>query len=159
MSFIAERLRSSDLCSDGSVVRMWVQILAATMVMVSLSKTLYCNCFSSLKTGRYTGLGAEKNYRNDVGQVTWAPQVARTGKVQRHELRLLLRHRLRPPPLVGGAPLLAGPDIFLIYTVIFPRSAAIGHFLCFSFREDVAVFSFCFCDCTCTLRLCEGGGG
>ena len=32
---------------DGWVVGMWVRILAATVVLVSLSKTLYCNCFSS----------------------------------------------------------------------------------------------------------------
>ena len=43
---IVERLSASDLCSDGWVVRMWVRILAATMVLVSFSKTLYRNCFS-----------------------------------------------------------------------------------------------------------------
>ena len=41
-----EWFSASDLCSDGRVVRMWVRILAATMVLVSLSKTLYHNCFS-----------------------------------------------------------------------------------------------------------------
>ena len=45
-SAMVERLSASDLCSDGGVVRMWVQILAATMVFVSFSKTLYHNCFS-----------------------------------------------------------------------------------------------------------------
>ena len=44
---MAERFSASDLCSDGCVVWMWVWILAATVVLVSLSKTLYCNCFSS----------------------------------------------------------------------------------------------------------------
>ena len=44
---MSERFSASDLCSDSRVVRMWVRILAATMVLVSLSKTLYCNCFSS----------------------------------------------------------------------------------------------------------------
>ena len=43
---MAERFNASDLCSDGRVVRMWVRILAATTVLVSLSKTLYHNCFS-----------------------------------------------------------------------------------------------------------------
>ena len=37
---------ASDLCCDGQVVRMWVKILAVTMVLVFLSKTLYHNCFS-----------------------------------------------------------------------------------------------------------------
>ena len=44
---MAERFSASDLRSDGRVVRMWVRILAATVVLVSLSKTLYYNCFSS----------------------------------------------------------------------------------------------------------------
>ena len=34
-------------CSDDRVVRMWVWILAATVVLVSLSKTLNCHRFSS----------------------------------------------------------------------------------------------------------------
>ena len=36
---MAKRSSLSDLCFDGRVLRMWVQILAATMVLVSLSKT------------------------------------------------------------------------------------------------------------------------
>ena len=44
-SVMAERFRASDLCSDGRVVRMRVRILAATMVLVPLSKTLYHDCF------------------------------------------------------------------------------------------------------------------
>ena len=44
---MAERFSASDLCSDGRVFRMWVRILAATMVFMSLSNTLYHNCFSS----------------------------------------------------------------------------------------------------------------
>ena len=44
---MAELFSASDLCSDGWVVRMWVRILAATVVLVSMSKTLYHNCFSS----------------------------------------------------------------------------------------------------------------
>ena len=43
---LAERFSASDLCSDGWVVRMWVRILAVTVVLVSLSKTLNYNCFS-----------------------------------------------------------------------------------------------------------------
>ena len=45
-SAMVERFSALDLCSDGRVVRMWVRILAATVVLVSLSKTLYHNCFS-----------------------------------------------------------------------------------------------------------------
>ena len=45
-SVMAERFSASDLCSDGWVVGMWVRIPAATVVLVSLSKTLYHNCFS-----------------------------------------------------------------------------------------------------------------
>ena len=41
-SAMAERSSTSDLRSDGWVVRMWVRILAVSMVLVSLSKTLYC---------------------------------------------------------------------------------------------------------------------
>ena len=41
---MAEWFSASDLCSDGRVVRMWVRI--PTMVLMSLSKTLYHNCFS-----------------------------------------------------------------------------------------------------------------
>ena len=44
---MAERFSASDMCSDGWVIRMRVRILAATVVLVSLSKTLYHNCFSS----------------------------------------------------------------------------------------------------------------
>ena len=44
---MTELSSASDLRSDGRVVRMWVRIPAATMVHVSLSKTLNCNCFSS----------------------------------------------------------------------------------------------------------------
>ena len=45
---MAERSSASDLGSDGRVVRMWVQIPTATMVLMSLSKTQkHCNCFSS----------------------------------------------------------------------------------------------------------------
>ena len=43
---MVERFSASDLCSDGCVVIMWVRTLAATMVLVSFSKTLYHNCFS-----------------------------------------------------------------------------------------------------------------
>ena len=43
-SAMAERFSASDLCSDGRVIRMWVRILAATVVLVSFSKTLYHNC-------------------------------------------------------------------------------------------------------------------
>ena len=39
-SAMAERFSASDLRSDGRVVRMWVQILAVTVVLVSLSKAL-----------------------------------------------------------------------------------------------------------------------
>ena len=39
-SILAERCSASDLCSDGRVVIMWVRILAATVVPVSLCKTL-----------------------------------------------------------------------------------------------------------------------
>ena len=46
-SAMAERFSASDLCSDGRVVRMWVRILAVTVVLVSLSKALNYNCFSS----------------------------------------------------------------------------------------------------------------
>ena len=45
-SAMVERFSASDLCSDGWVVRMWVRIPTATVVLVSLSKTLYHNCFS-----------------------------------------------------------------------------------------------------------------
>ena len=38
-------LSALDLCPDGWVVRMWVPILAMTVVLVSLSKTLYRTCF------------------------------------------------------------------------------------------------------------------
>ena len=44
---MAERSGASDLCSDGWVVRMWVGIPAATMVLASLSNTINCNCFST----------------------------------------------------------------------------------------------------------------
>ena len=44
---MAERFSVLDLCSDGRVVRTWVRILAATVVLMSLSKTLNHNCFSS----------------------------------------------------------------------------------------------------------------
>ena len=43
---MAERFSASDLSSDGCLVSMWVRILAATVVLVSLSKALYCDCFS-----------------------------------------------------------------------------------------------------------------
>ena len=43
---MAERFSASDLCSDGRVVRMWVRTPTATMVLMSLGKTLYRNCFS-----------------------------------------------------------------------------------------------------------------
>ena len=43
---VAERFSALDLCSDGRVVRMWVRIPAATVVLMSLSKTLYHNWFS-----------------------------------------------------------------------------------------------------------------
>ena len=36
-----------DLCSDGGVARMWVWILAGTVVLVSMCKTLYRNFFCS----------------------------------------------------------------------------------------------------------------
>ena len=39
---MAERFSALDLCSDGGLVRMWVRILAVTMVLVFLSKTLHC---------------------------------------------------------------------------------------------------------------------
>ena len=45
-SAMVERFSASDLCSDGGVVIIRVRILAATMVPVSFSKTLYHNCFS-----------------------------------------------------------------------------------------------------------------
>ena len=38
---------ASDLCSDGRVIRMWVRIPTATMVLMSLSKTLYHNLLLS----------------------------------------------------------------------------------------------------------------
>ena len=38
---MAERFSASDLCSDGRVIRMWVRILATTVVPGSLSKILY----------------------------------------------------------------------------------------------------------------------
>ena len=43
---MVEQFSASDLCSDGWVVRMWVRFLAATMVLVSFSKTHYHTCFS-----------------------------------------------------------------------------------------------------------------
>ena len=46
---MAERFSALDLCSDGRVVRMWVRILTTTVVLVSLSKTLNYDCFSSPK--------------------------------------------------------------------------------------------------------------
>ena len=89
-STIAERFSASDCRSDGWVVLMWVWILAATVVLVSLSKTLYCDCFSSPREYKwvparvevdivfekafwalrqlravYTPQGAEKDYRDD----------------------------------------------------------------------------------------------
>ena len=39
-----ERFSALDLSSDGRVVRMWVRTV--TMVLMSLSKTIYHNCFS-----------------------------------------------------------------------------------------------------------------
>ena len=45
-SAMTERFSASDLCSDGRVVRMWIRIPTATVVLMSLSKTLYRNCFS-----------------------------------------------------------------------------------------------------------------
>ena len=45
-----KRFRALDLCSDGRVVRMWVRIPAATVVLMSLSKILYHNCFSPPKS-------------------------------------------------------------------------------------------------------------
>ena len=45
-SAMVERFSALDLCSDNRVIRMWVRILAATMVLVSFSKTYYHNCFS-----------------------------------------------------------------------------------------------------------------
>ena len=45
-SAMVERFSTSDLCSDGRVIRMWVRILAGTMVLVSFNKTVYHNCFS-----------------------------------------------------------------------------------------------------------------
>ena len=47
---MAERFSASDLCSDGGIVRMWVRIMAATMVFVFFSKTLYHNCFSPFRS-------------------------------------------------------------------------------------------------------------
>ena len=43
---MAEQFSALDLCYDGRVVTMWVPILAATTVLMPLSKTLYHNCFS-----------------------------------------------------------------------------------------------------------------
>ena len=45
---MAERFSALDLCSDGRVVRMWVRTPTATVVLMSLSKILYHNCFSPL---------------------------------------------------------------------------------------------------------------
>ena len=45
-SSMVERFSASDSCSDGRLVRMWVRIPTATVVLVSLSKTLDHNCFS-----------------------------------------------------------------------------------------------------------------
>ena len=42
-SAMAERFSALDLCSDGWVVRMWVRSPTATVVLMSLSKTLYHN--------------------------------------------------------------------------------------------------------------------
>ena len=44
---MVERFSASDSHSDGRVVLIWVQILAMIAVLVSLSKTLYCDCSSS----------------------------------------------------------------------------------------------------------------
>ena len=45
-SAVAERFSASDLCSDGRVARMCFRTPTATVVLMSLSKTLYHNCFS-----------------------------------------------------------------------------------------------------------------
>ena len=94
---MAERFSALDLCSEGRVIRMWVQILAVTVVLVSLmSKTLYCAVLLSNQeckwvpvrvemvivfdqpcsvkggctAGLYTPQGAERDYWNDIGSVT-----------------------------------------------------------------------------------------
>ena len=43
---MVEGFSALDLCSDGQVVRMWVRTPTVIMVHMSLSKTLYHNCFS-----------------------------------------------------------------------------------------------------------------
>ena len=74
---MAEWFGASDLCSGGQVVRMWVRILAVTVVLVSLSKTLnYHNC-SSPPRGKWIPVMAElvvvlyihqarDGFRNDI---------------------------------------------------------------------------------------------
>ena len=111
---MAERFSASDLCSDGRVIRMWVRILAANMVLVSVSKTLDCNCFSSPRSinghlwgwgrncvwwalshqkvthnGLYTPQGAEKDYMNDIDPVTRGILKSATGYYV-YEIDLLL---------------------------------------------------------------------
>ena len=53
-SATAGRFSASDLCSDGWVVRMWDRTPTATVVLVSLSKTLYHNWFSPPRSGMGT---------------------------------------------------------------------------------------------------------
>ena len=55
---MAERLSALDLCSDGRVVRMGVRTPAATAVLMSLSETLYHNCFSPPRS-KWVPVGAE----------------------------------------------------------------------------------------------------
>ena len=48
---MAERFSASNLCSVGRVVRMWIRILAATVVLVALSKTLNSLYIAALHPG------------------------------------------------------------------------------------------------------------
>ena len=45
-SVMVERFSAFDLCSDSRVVRMWVRTPTTTVALMSLSKTVYHNCFS-----------------------------------------------------------------------------------------------------------------
>ena len=65
-AFVLYSWPSGESCSDGWVIRMWVRILAMTMVLVFISKTLHCTMLlftQEYKMGTCEGTGWYRVWR------------------------------------------------------------------------------------------------